>query len=58
MKNLAGNGLFESSRMMLPEHIKAIVKYQQESEMIFIKRRLKIELAEGIRKPRGVDKIK
>lgn len=31
-KKLEGNGLWQSSRMVLPEHVKAIVQYQQESE--------------------------
>ena len=38
---LEGNGLFESSRMMLPEHKEAIIKYNVEQ-----KRRQRIELDE------------
>ncbi|PAK55403.1 YolD-like family protein [Paenibacillus sp. 7541] len=29
-KKLEGNGLWESSRMMLPEHKEAIIRYQHE----------------------------
>lgn len=32
-KKLTGNGVFESSRMMLPEHIKAYVQYKHGLEM-------------------------
>ncbi|RKN86728.1 YolD-like family protein [Paenibacillus ginsengarvi] len=32
-KKLEGNGIFESSRMMLPEHVKAYVRYKHETEM-------------------------
>lgn len=28
-KKLVGNGIFESSRMILPEHIKAIVRHKE-----------------------------
>jgi len=38
---LEGNGLFESSRMMLPEHKEAIIRYNEEQ-----KRRKRIELDE------------
>jgi len=31
-KKLQGNGMWESSRMMLPEHIRAYVKYTDEDK--------------------------
>lgn len=38
---LEGNGLFESSRMMLPEHKEALIRFNEE-----LKRRERIELDE------------
>jgi len=31
-KKLEGNGLWESSRMMLPEHVKTLIRYRDETD--------------------------